>query len=394
MGVRIGIVGAGMMGETHAVRYESLPQTDVVAVADVDAESASELADRNGAEAYEDHGELLANEAVDAVSVWVHNADHAPIAIDALEAGADVFCEKPMADSYAAARRMYDAARAGDRHLAIQNSSLYSPTVRAAKQFVDAGHLGTLYHGVVTRYSGSAGTPRRGRPYINGYGSPAFLRRETAGGGPVYDLGTYAVGKLLYLFDNPRVERVKGRTFAHRDDTFSDPILGSNAERYRERRDRADPDVEDVGIGMADLADGSSVFLRTAYAMEIDPLVPDHIVGTTGGLRLDPFEYYTTVADVGLSADGDIESHAWRERQFAEPAVPNELQNHALTQFVLAITGERTPLPTAEIALNGMAFLEGIYLSAAAGRELSREEIERRSEAAADGTDHGASRDT
>ena len=381
MGVNIGIIGAGIMGASHATRYDSLPQAHIVGIADVDSSRARELAEQYDVTAYDDHTELLEEASVDAVSICVHNALHCPLACDALAAGVDVFCEKPMASSYAAAARMYDVAESNDRFLAIQNAPLYDPEVRVAKRFIDAGHLGRLYHGVVTRYSGSAGTPRRGRPFVNGYGSPAFLRRETAGGGAVFDLGTYAIGKLLYLFDNPTVERVKGRTFAHRDAMLNDSTLGPNLDRYRNRLERAAPDVEDVGIGMADLADGSTIFLRSAYAMEIDPLIPDHIVGTTGGLRLDPFEYYATLADVGLSASADIASHTWRDRQFHDLSeVPADRLTDPLTNFVLALTGEQPPLPTAAISLNAMAFLEGIYLSAEAGRELSREEIERRSE--------------
>lgn len=50
-------------------------------------------------------------------------------------------------------------------------------------------------------------TRRRGRPFVDGYGTPAFVSKESAGGGPVIDIGTYEVGRMLYLLGNPDVER-------------------------------------------------------------------------------------------------------------------------------------------------------------------------------------------
>jgi predicted dehydrogenase len=188
--IRIGIVGAGNRGRNHANRYDRIPGADVAAVADVDELKAQALAKKHGAESYPTHEAMLDAADLDAVNVCVHATLHADIAVDALDAGTAVFCEKPMADDYAAARRMADAAdRTGER-LAVQNQLLYTKETLAAKALADADALGDVYHGVAARTPGLAfsgdgdpeavplGARRRGTPYVDGYGSAAFVREE------------------------------------------------------------------------------------------------------------------------------------------------------------------------------------------------------------------------
>ena len=110
MPVEIGIVGAGNRGHTHTRAYSEVDGADVVAVADIDQDAATELADEHGVPAvYEDFRAMFADAGLDAVSVCVHNNLHRPVAEAAADAGLHVFSEKPLAATYTDAKAIADA---------------------------------------------------------------------------------------------------------------------------------------------------------------------------------------------------------------------------------------------------------------------------------------------
>ena len=394
--VRIGVVGAGNRGQNHAARYERIPGADIVAVADVDVPKARALAEVEGAESYADHESMLADADLDAVNLCVHASLHESIAVDALEAGADVFCEKPMADDYAAARRMYEAAERTGNRLAVQNQLLYTKETRAAKALVEAGELGDVYHGVAARSRGWAfgddpeeialGARQRGTPYVDGYGSPAFVREESAGGGAVYDLGSYTVGQLLYLLGSPTVERVRGATFDTTGDRYRP---GDRAgEEYRRRVEESGFDVEDVGVGFVTFEDGTVLSVRASWSRYLDE-EGSALVGTRGGVRLDPFEFFTTIADVEMRASPDLEEYLFRRQYLdgerGEAAYEAGITADPLYHWVEELLGRAEPIPTAELALEAMAVADGIALSSELGREVTRDEVVESGEFEAEG---------
>lgn len=382
--VRIGIVGAGNRGQNHALRYGRIPGAEIVAVADVDEAKARRLASDYDAESYADHQTMLAEADLDAVNLCVHAPLHEPIGVDALEAGTDVFCEKPMADSYAAARRLYETAEETGQRLAVQNQLLYTVETRAAKNIAEAGELGDVYHGVAAKSRGWAfgpqnehvamGARRRGVPYVDGYGSPAFVNEETAGGGAVYDLGSYTIGQILYLMDSQTVERVRGETYG----TAPDRARASADDRYRRRIEESGYDVEDVGVGLVTFEDGSVLSLRASWSRYQED-ESSAVVGTEGGVRLDPFEYYSTVGDVEMRADADLDEFLFRQQYLegerGEMAYKSGLAADPIYHWVESLAGRADPLPTAELALETMLVMDGVYRSAEIGREVGREEV-------------------
>ncbi|MFC7581488.1 Gfo/Idh/MocA family protein [Schaalia naturae] len=98
MTVRIGLIGAGGMGRAHVSRIENeLAGGEIVAVADVNHEAATAVAEPLGARAYGSGAELIADPDVDAVLIATFGKVHAPDVVRAVEAGKYVLCEKPLA---------------------------------------------------------------------------------------------------------------------------------------------------------------------------------------------------------------------------------------------------------------------------------------------------------
>ncbi|QPV61271.1 Gfo/Idh/MocA family oxidoreductase [Halosimplex litoreum] len=378
MTVDIGIVGAGNRGVAHADSYGEVDGANVVAVADIDEEAAAELAADHGAAVYGDFRDMLDDAGVDAVSVCVHNNLHRPVAEAAADAGAHIFTEKPMAATYTDAKAMAEAADAAGVHIGVQNYDLFDDETRAASRLVDGGELGEPYYarGVFSR--------RRGRPYIDGYGTPGFVSKDSAGGGPVIDIGTYVLGQLLYLLGNADVERVGGATFEKTEDAYAAEQVGENRDTYTGRLDESGYDVEDSGVGMAHLADGSVLELRAAWHMYL-PDRPSVVAGSQGGLQLDPFEFYTTTGDYEATVSLDLDEYERRQGLIAGDGYETEDTGDQFAHWIDTIEGDvdGEPIPTGDLALNSMRIMEGIYLSQEAGRELTAEEIAERSESTA-----------
>ncbi|MBX3023441.1 Gfo/Idh/MocA family oxidoreductase [bacterium] len=133
--VRIGLIGGGMIGSTHAAVLQTIAQAmpdrlELVAVADPDAATRDRFQTLYGwAEVYPDHAALLRGAAVDAVFVCTPTVHHAAIVRDVAAAGRHLFCEKPLAMSLPEARAMHAAVqRAGVRAqigLVLRFSAIY-----------------------------------------------------------------------------------------------------------------------------------------------------------------------------------------------------------------------------------------------------------------------------
>ena len=136
--IGVGLIGTGYMGKCHALAWTGVQaafgDTPVVRRAmlcEVEEGLARRRAGEFGFEASTaDWRALIADPAVEVVSITTPNALHAPMAIAALEAGKHVWCEKPMAPALADSERMAAAARASGRVAILGYNYIQSPAVR------------------------------------------------------------------------------------------------------------------------------------------------------------------------------------------------------------------------------------------------------------------------
>ena len=145
MDLRVGVIGAGLMGTTHVrVMGTSVPGARLVAVSDAIAQSARRLADEAGVETtYADGLELVHDEGIDAVVVASPGDTHEAFVLACLEQGKPVLCEKPLATTVDAARRVLEAEAAlGRRLVQIGFMRRFDPGYEDLKARVDGGHIG------------------------------------------------------------------------------------------------------------------------------------------------------------------------------------------------------------------------------------------------------------
>ena len=145
MTVRVGVVGTGMIGRDHVLRLSNvLAGAEVVAVTDVDpANAAAAVADLPRAVVHPDGQALVDAPDVDAVIVASWGPTHEEYVLACLAAGKPVFCEKPLATSQEACRRILDAEVAvGHRLVQVGFMRRYDPAYRAMKEVVTSGAIG------------------------------------------------------------------------------------------------------------------------------------------------------------------------------------------------------------------------------------------------------------
>jgi predicted dehydrogenase len=358
--VRIGVIGCGQIAQSHLDNYSRIPDAKVIALCDIKESALVGSAKKFGVSSencYEKFRDLLKRPDIDAVDICLHNNLHMPATVAGLEAGKHVYCEKPMAGAYRDAVTMLEAAKRTKRNLHIQLSTIYQSATRAAKELIEAGDLGEIYH------ARSTGHRRRGRPFVDGYGSDNFVQKKIAAGGALYDMGVYHISQVLYLLGNPTVQRISGKTY-------------QKIEMDTSRKQSSGYDVEELGMGFVRCANGLSLDIIESWAANIDSFEGSYILGSKAGVRLEPFGYFSSRGDLDLNASANM---AAAKNRWDNVRGDGGLYASSQEHWVAALQGKAPLLPTAEIALNTMLISEGIYLSEKLNREVTVDEVREQS---------------
>lgn len=146
--MRAGVIGVGHLGRHHARILAALDTVDLVAVADINAARAAEIASAHGTRPLTDYRDLFGQ--VDAVSIAAPTELHHQIALPFLERGVAVLVEKPMARSLAEADALIAAARTSGATLAVGQTERYNPAIAAvmplvtSPRFIEVHRLGVF----------------------------------------------------------------------------------------------------------------------------------------------------------------------------------------------------------------------------------------------------------
>jgi predicted dehydrogenase len=145
--VRIGMIGFGNMGSSHAGYYKDLNGGVLAAVCDPNPAKQDLARNQFGVKhIFKTHKELLASGLCDAVVVATPHYDHIPIALDAMAAGLHVMIEKPMAVSVSDAKRMNEEYNAKYKHLkfGIMFNQRTNNMYRKVRELIAGGELGEV----------------------------------------------------------------------------------------------------------------------------------------------------------------------------------------------------------------------------------------------------------
>jgi predicted dehydrogenase len=139
------VFGTGFMGRVHLEAIRRLGNVEVVALASLEGDVAQRMAAQFSVDRVElDYRKVLEDRSIDAVHICTPNAQHCPMALDALQAGKHVVCEKPLATTVEDARTLVAAAARLRRRNCLNHNLRNYPAVQQMRQLREAGELGEI----------------------------------------------------------------------------------------------------------------------------------------------------------------------------------------------------------------------------------------------------------
>ncbi len=329
--IRVGIVGTGAISQVvHVPIFSEREDVDLVAVSDVDRHKAEALSRRFDVPLVLDADALIASDELNTVVICTPNDVHEEMAIAALEAGKDVFVERPLATTSAGAARVIEVAERTGRVLVVGMPHRFRPGVVALQSFIAGGELGDVY-----AVRGSWMT----RPVPTS--RPSWRQdRDIAGGGALMDLGVPALDLCLWLIGFPSMKRVA---------CVMSPSGG---------------EVEDAATLMAETVDGVALTLEVSNKLFAgEDRYFARVMGTEGSGSLPPLEVFK------LAGGRPLEVTPRQPRPSGGENPYMNAYRRQLDDFVQVLTGQREAESQAQqVAL--MALVEAAYLAAATGREV------------------------
>lgn len=363
--LRIGIIGCGGIANSHMKAYLTMPDVEIVAGCDIVPGRAAAYMKRHGVVGakteYKDHREMLADKSLmlDAVSVCTYNRQHAPCAIDALNAGVNVLLEKPLCVTMEEAYAIQEAEQKSGKVLSIGFQPRFDANMQMIKKIVQGGELGKVY------YIQTGGGRRRGIPIGN---EASFIRNDTAGIGAMGDIGCYSLDMVLNAIGYPKPLTVTG----YKSDFFGkDP----NYVRYVQMNDPSLAEkfgVDDFAAGFIRLEGGIILDFRISWAINIDTPGDTIILGTKGGLRIPSTDCWNGSVGGPMKIYKEVEGEQTciTVPIIKEPEGSPTLWQKKIRTFLDAVkNGGEPPVPISQIIIN-QAIIAGIIDSAAQGKEV------------------------
>lgn len=347
--IKVGIIGAGSISESHMNSYQKNPDAEIVAICDLNEERAKAAAQKYGAaHTYTDYNELLANPEIDAVSICTWNNSHAEISIAAIKAGKHVLVEKPLCRTVEEALNVQKAVRSSDKLLQVGFVRRYDPNIGLLQEFIQKDEFGELY------YAKASILRRLGNP--GGW----FADKERSGGGPLIDIGVHVIDLCWYMLGRPKVKSVSGNVYHKLGNRSNVKHLSFyKAADY----DASKNTVEDLANALIRFENGASLMVDVSFSLHAKKDEAGvRIYGTKGGFEIDPEVVIVTEKnDVMVNIEPQIDHKGFN---FAA-AFQNEID-----QFILNIQNNREPISPVEDGLELMKILTGIYESAEKGVEI------------------------
>lgn len=346
--MRVAVVGCGFQGRLHLESLERIDGVSIIAVCDTDAARLDEVGEAFGIRhRYIDYRSLLSRHELDLLTICTMPNTHERIALDAFSAGANVFCEKPLALNAEEGRAMLRAAAQAERLFSVGFNMRFMGSAQAVKRLMDEGKLGTPICG--RGFMLADDVPWWGKHYV----------KALSGGGALAATAVHMLDLLIWLVGNPRPTTATASmtTIFPRKRRAGAPSEEA-AEAY---------DVEDLLFGHVRFdngfwlsIEGSWVWDQPGWNYSFD------LVGDRAQVHFDPLR---------LSGEVDGELVDLTEGLETDRDFPASVER-ALRDVVGAMRDGREPLVKAEEALVVQTLVDALYRSADQGREVAVEPLQ------------------
>jgi len=331
------------------------PDVEVVAVCDIIRERAEKAAQKHNIPyVFEDYKDLIALEDLDLVDICTPNKYHSIIAVDALNAGKNVMCEKPDAMNYEEVLKMKEAYERSGKLLMVMRNNRFTAESAFVKKFVEDGKMGEIY------YAKCGWVRRRGIPGKGGW----FTTKELSGGGPLIDLGVHMMDLTIWLMGNPRPVSVVGSTYSKfgQSQTLADSVNAA----FGDAKEDGIYNVEDLATGYIKFDNGATMTVEFSWAENIERENRYYeLMGTKAGAR-----WHSSYFDSKLSIFSE-------EQGITTDLQPNfkksgKREQHAgnLDHVVDCLLGRAKPIFVPQQGVDMIRIITAIYESAETGKEI------------------------
>lgn len=216
--LRVGLLGAGCMGRTHAAAYRTMQDVQLAAIADAEIErivssgaSAGNIAgqggplgDLSGVALHTDPRRIIEDPSIEIVDICLPTPFHAEFSIAALKAGKHVICEKPMARTLKEADRMLAAAKKAKGLFMVAHCLRFWPEYVWAKRAIEAGSFGKVLAASFRRLSA--------KPT---WGWQGWFADEARSGGALLDLHIHDIDIVRWFFGAPTAVTSRASSLGH-----------------------------------------------------------------------------------------------------------------------------------------------------------------------------------
>ena len=348
--LRFGIIGCGVIGRLHAEAITSLPDAQLVAVADIIPERAQELAEKYHVKPYSDFHEMLAREQLDIVDICTPSGQHGEEAIQVMRSGRHVIVEKPMDISHRAIEEMLRVQQEAGVKLAVISQHRFDPVTREVHDLVEEQAFGRLV-------LGNAVIPWwRSQAY---YDSGAWRGTwELDGGGVLMNQSIHSIDLLQWLMGPVKSVFAYTDTLVHRMET------------------------EDVAVAVLRFANGALGTISATTGAYPGASTRIEIYGDKGSALIeDDHLSYLHLARDDSEEVGPYGAGAGKRTQRAETADKSAAQDPAalairshisqIADMMRAIRADSTPLLDGYGAKHPVEIILAIYESARTHQEVT-----------------------
>ena len=336
----IAIIGAGAIAGVHIDAYKRYPdRCEVRAVCDIFTEKAQQLIDQYGLEnavAVKDFHDILSDDRIDAVSICLPPSLHAPTAIDCLNGGKHVICEKPMAGSLEECDQMIKAADENGKLLSIVTQNRYKTPHMKTKQLLDAGAIGPVLFASINSFWW------RGENYYDLWWRGTW---EKESGGCVINHAVHHIDMMQWMLGMPKEVNAVISNVGHSNSECEDVAIATLS--YPHMMVQMTATILTHSEDQEMIFHGKKASIAVPWRVSACKAMPNGFPEADEAVRAEVQAQYDALPDL------KVEGH------------PAQIAN-----FLLAINGEAKLLVDGQEARNTMELITAIYKSACFGRSV------------------------
>lgn len=353
MSTGIGVIGCGNISGIYLKNLNSFPQTQVVAVADLDLDRARAVAGEHGLTA-STVDELLSNAAVSIVVNLTTPKPHFEVGMAALRKGKHIYNEKPLTVGWEEGLELTALAKSNGLRIGCAPDTVLGAGIQTCRELIDDGAIGTPVGGQAFMMCPG---------HESWHPDPAFYYEK--GGGPVFDMGPYYLSALAHLLGS--AVRVTGSARA----SFARRLITSQPKHGQEIVVETPTHLSTV----IDFASGAIVQLTTSFDVIAHTLPHIEIYGSEGSLRVpDPNGFG---GSVHLWRKGDKD---WSDVSVVRPYSENS-RGLGVLDMALALSENRPHRANGDVGLHVLEIMHASHWSSETGRHIDLKSTLERPEA-------------